>query len=676
MSDSLILNMTDAGRLAMLNHVDNGFDLTLVSVKLGSGNYKADAMTSDLHTPWAEFPLISGMVDTDNFCLNFIASGQVQSTIKISEIGLFDQNGLLFAVVSKESGQFFETEKGTFFNLNFSVGFDQSIAGNKIKLSFWPQDAIFTALLALHVQHKDAHPQYKRFIQDLFKHHIQHVNPHNQYAMRDDVQNLIEQYIDRIKKLSALFLSFFSTNMIGAVTESNGSLVVTLPSAVKWALTSLDYCLFFNAEGGHEAWGNSRQARGFNASIFNRSGTSRVGYSGKVDWLLLDKTDNPISGLSIPGLIKADAVASNGSLFIPKVENTPAFKDAVIIINFEGGHEGWSIGRAENGFSVNVFNRSGTSRIGASGNLNYMLLKPKNGQDEDGVTSPCLLMCGVSEVGSFNIMRPDNKDWDFTKSDYAIFITPEGGHEAWGISRAKDKFFIDVFNRSGTNRVGYSGKVNWAIFKITPKQNFTIYYEGTYTLKIKPGASILVDLFAAGGGGGGSVYTGGNTVCPGTKGGHTALSFGTKLIQASGGNPGNGGWWGNGSHMSEGWGGAASDNVIRIDGMDTLSMSVISNVPGNAGIVNRWSPQTRTAGRVVEGVDVTNYGGAGGWGIGSESRAGGGSGASGGFVRGQLKNIGKEEIEVTLTVGATGKGWNQYGNAGENGGPAFALVYD
>lgn len=676
MSDSLILTMTDAGRLAMLNHVDNGFDLTLVSVKLGSANYKADPLAAGLKMPWAEFPLINGFVDTDKHCLNFVASGQTNSVVSISEVGLFDQNGLLFAVASKENGYFFQTEKASFFTFSFSVGFDQNIAGNKVKLSFRPQDTILTALLALHVQHKDAHPQYKRFVEALFTKHIKEINPHNQYAVRIETQAMIDHYLDYIQRLTAVFVSFFSTNMLGGVAQSGGGLNVTLPNTVKWALTSLNYCLFFNVEGGHEAWGNARQTNGFTASIFNRSGTSRVGYSGKVDWLILDKTDNPMANVSIPQLIKADAVATNGALTIPKLENDPSFKDAVIIINFEGGHEGWSIARSDKEFSVNVFNRSGTSRIGASGNLNYMLLQPKDGKDDDGLVSPRLLMAGVSEVGTFSIERPDNKDWDFTKEDYAIFITPEGGHEAWGISRAADKFYVSVFNRSGTSRVGYGWKVNWAIFVVTKKLGFKVYYEGTYKIKIKPGQTLIVELFGAGGGGGGSVYTGGNTVCPGTKGGNASLSYGGKLIQATGGNPGNGGWWGNGSHMSEGWGGAASDNIVNISSADELSAGIELNVLGSAGRVNTWSPQVRTAGRVVEGLDITNYGGAGAWGIGDESRSGGGSGASGGFIRAKLKNTSNVDIELDLVVGTNGKGWSQYGNRGEDGGPAFALVYD
>lgn len=469
MSDTLILTITNAGRLALLNYENNGFDLKFQTVQLGSANYKHDADALGLKMSWLELPVINGFVDTVNHTLNFIASGQASSVASVSEIGLFDENGVLFAVVSKENGYFFKTEKDSFFTINISVGFDQRIDGSKIKLSFQPQDIIFTALLALHVQYKNAHPQYKLFIEDLFKSHIEHINPHNQYAMRLETQNKINEYLAYIQKLTAIFLAFFSTNIVGGVDQSNGALSITLPNTIKWALTSLNYCLFFNAEGGHEAWSNSRQSNGFIASIFNRSGTNRIGYSGTVDWLILDKIDNPIAGVSIPQLIKADAVATNGSLFIPKIEDVPNFKDAVIIINFEGGHEAWSIAREDKGFTVNVFNRSGTSRIGTSGNLNYMLLQPKDGQDDDELVSPRLLMAGVSGSGNFNIVRPSNKDWDFTKQDYAIFITPEGSHEAWSIVRAADKFSISVFDRSGKNRIGYSGKVSWAIFKITKK---------------------------------------------------------------------------------------------------------------------------------------------------------------------------------------------------------------
>lgn len=82
---------------------------------------------------------------------------------------------------------------------------------------------------------------------------------------------------------------------------------------------------------------------------------------------------------------------------------------------------------------------------------------------------PKLVMAGVVEMvtGAATISRPTGSTIDFTDSRYAISLTPEGPHEAWTITRNESSFDISVFNRSGTNRIGYSGKVSYAIFQTT-----------------------------------------------------------------------------------------------------------------------------------------------------------------------------------------------------------------
>lgn len=55
---------------------------------------------------------------------------------------------------------------------------------------------------------------------------------------------------------------------------------------------------------------------------------------------------------------------------------------------------------------------------------------------------------------------------DTTK--YGIFVSPEGGHEAWNITRQSKKFEIWVRNRSGTSRIAYSAdaKTSWQVVRI------------------------------------------------------------------------------------------------------------------------------------------------------------------------------------------------------------------
>lgn len=79
---------------------------------------------------------------------------------------------------------------------------------------------------------------------------------------------------------------------------------------------------------------------------------------------------------------------------------------------------------------------------------------------------PKLVMAGSILMGSNAVVsRPSGSTIDFTDDRYAIILTPEGSHEAWNIGRNVDNFTISVFNRSGTNRVGHSGRVSYLVIQ-------------------------------------------------------------------------------------------------------------------------------------------------------------------------------------------------------------------
>lgn len=55
-------------------------------------------------------------------------------------------------------------------------------------------------------------------------------------------------------------------------------------------LTNVRYSLAVTPEGSHEAWNIGRLSNGFSLSVFNRSGTSRIGYNGNVSWTVTETT--------------------------------------------------------------------------------------------------------------------------------------------------------------------------------------------------------------------------------------------------------------------------------------------------------------------------------------------------------------------------------------------------
>lgn len=73
----------------------------------------------------------------------------------------------------------------------------------------------------------------------------------------------------------------------------------------------------------------------------------------------------------------------------------------------------------------------------------------------------------TSPVGSNKLFSPTDGDgtplYDLTDGRYTIQLTPEGGHEAWSVSRFIDSVSFYIFNRSGTTRVGYGGLTSFMI---------------------------------------------------------------------------------------------------------------------------------------------------------------------------------------------------------------------
>ena len=76
---------------------------------------------------------------------------------------------------------------------------------------------------------------------------------------------------------------------------------------------------------------------------------------------------------------------------------------------------------------------------------------------------PKTVMAGTTTSGL--IQRPTDSTIDFTDTRYIILITPESSHEGWTVARSTDSFQINVWNRSGTNRVNYSGIVSYAVIQ-------------------------------------------------------------------------------------------------------------------------------------------------------------------------------------------------------------------
>lgn len=678
MSEPIKFTVTNAGKNALYSAQQTNVKLSLSKVGLGSGQYDAAANRVQMAAKFTDNGISAGSIEIDTFSLRFmmIMSFAVEKTV--SELGLYTSTGVLFAVASKPNGSYFRLYPGIDYVAMFSLVLEETVNPALVEFVLDGRGTLALQMMEGHLNESDPHPQYKEYSRLALQGHLGEPDPHQQYALKTYVHSELDKVNRTVNKVvEVASLLFPPILMVGAAVGAD-----TVAERIKghtYSLINRSIVHLFCPEGTHEGWTCAREANVVKANVFERSGTNRIGYGGRVNWAMIDTERVMVQrGFIEPGNQLAQEVKSGviepwESLVILREANEAIdFTDPnlVLIVSPEGTHEGWEVTRTKDQISLNIFNRSGTNRIGYGGRVNWAIFRVNPNPDLNGAY-PRQLITGYSNSADFVIPAPPGMD--FTDTNFVPFLTPESGHEGWTITRTTGGFSVNVFNRSGQNRVGYNGRVNWAVFVGKRPVNRKVYFQGNHSIVVPAGRTAIIDLFGPGGGGGGSVYTPAYTPPNGTDAGNTRLAYGGAEFIAGGGKKGTGGAWGNGSSFSNGAPGAGGVNSVN--GL-TGAFRLLANVPGNPGIEgSRWERQKGGAPTSISsGLDVDNHGGLGSWGVGDENWSYGGGAGSGGYVKAEFTNTTGQDIALELTVGEAGKGWTTAGYHGDNGGPGFAVV--
>lgn len=230
---------------------------------------------------------------------------------------------------------------------------------------------------------------------------------------------------------------------------------------------------------------------------------------------------------------------------------------------------------------------------------------------------PKVVLSGVIKQGETRtISRPASSNISFLDTRYAIQITPEGGHEAWEIARADDKITLNVWNRSGTSRVGYNGNISWSIIQAegltSTAGNGDYVYTGTpVVFPILAGESKSFLLIGAGGGSGSSRYEDLTTnsspsSLKGADGEATYLTIdGTTIsFTAGGGKAGVGGIDGGNGQYINGTAGAGGQWAIV---GEYTSATRTNGQDGNATAADHSGAHTDSTGRGAGGDGADGY---------------------------------------------------------------------
>lgn len=667
MNEFLVMTMTDAGRLSALNYADSGFSLGLSHIGVGSGNYVHTTKTTAMAKKWADFPIVNATVDETNHCLIVNTMGQVNDVINVSELGLYGVDGQLIATVAKPSGYFFKTEPGAFFSFTVSIALGQQIKGKKLNLSFASQDQIITALLALHVQHKNPHPQYRAFMAELIKQHLNSASPH-EYTLQTELTAALKQYSLKIDRMMELFMGFFGQSIyMGRYYNNTGhskSYTVEMSKNFSGDLRDSATGIFFTPEGNHEAWQITRYEKSVQCETWQRNGRGRSAYYGHVNWLFLsDSTGSPNAEMAMPELIEVGLAQPRpgGYLDLTVSENEKApFHELCVLICPEQHHEGWNIVRNANTRQLNIhaFRRKDVSRGSwdYTGKINYAILRPKDGTDLTPPSFfPALLMAGVGEMksnGNFFIRRPPGQTWDFRDENFIIQLCPDAEHEGWSLARSEDNIEVHVYERSKVGRYPQMGRCSYAIFQKEP--DMEMYREGKYTITIPAQSTAEIHLVGAGGSGAGSLWAANHfsewfMMEPGQD---SSFKIGNSVnLIAGGGAGGTRGVWNNGSAYLQGQPGKAG--IAKVDKLGTAK--VITQMNGeNAYLHSEWEWTNRDT-RGGQSRWKFGAGGAGGYTVETNKhRCYGGGGGSGAYIHFTVSNPSSAPITAELVVGAAG----------------------
>jgi hypothetical protein len=107
--------VTNAGKNAVFNARNKGIKLSLNKAALGSGNYKPAADKSALVDKFTENGVAAGNINPESMVMHFTLIMGYMAEREVSEIGLYTDDGVLFAIAAKESGAFFKL----YPNINF-----------------------------------------------------------------------------------------------------------------------------------------------------------------------------------------------------------------------------------------------------------------------------------------------------------------------------------------------------------------------------------------------------------------------------------------------------------------------------------------------------------------------------------------------------------------------------
>ena len=158
--------LTNVGRTAALNADNLGLDLQIKYIAVGSGKYNAAtaaATKTALTTELERYLVNGGEIEPTTHTLRFTVNLNSSITADVYEIGLFDENNVLFAVASSTTTPLVQLINEVITIITFGFSLDDV---DNITLMLDVNSPLAVTLMNQHTAHEHPHAQYKRINDD------------------------------------------------------------------------------------------------------------------------------------------------------------------------------------------------------------------------------------------------------------------------------------------------------------------------------------------------------------------------------------------------------------------------------------------------------------------------------------------------------------------------------
>jgi len=164
MSISLQFKLTQAGQTAAFNATNTGLSLNLTHVQVGSGNKTPTGLETALVTPVASVGIAAGFsVSPSQIRMTAVFSGA--ESFAVREVGLWSgvpgaAGSVLVCYWSQAAGDLVFKASGVDFVFSHDMVIDAAVASGSLTVVADPTQAAVLAMVAMHEQSPDPHPQY------------------------------------------------------------------------------------------------------------------------------------------------------------------------------------------------------------------------------------------------------------------------------------------------------------------------------------------------------------------------------------------------------------------------------------------------------------------------------------------------------------------------------------